>query len=279
MRKIRFSKDGETVGPTPQKTGKVLGLFESMIEATPVRDRSSSRKELQETMNIKAEIQEKASNGLFETPQKRRRNQDDDASSSECAASGSARSAHRSSSNTIGPGGETPRKRRLEQDIFETPSFLRRSTSLIIEPSLMSSPPVPFPPLMRPKIVKCLSSLMAELRKAQDERLEEEMDNLREYERERESALAAKGSLLLEPSANLGLEVAQNSTGGENTKVSEKCSPVEGETVPETEAVDEKSSAGKAPVSVWRKRGLKRQTKRVKSKFFLFFFHCSKAPN
>lgn len=121
MRKIRFGKDGETVGPTPQKTGKVLGLFESMIEATPVKNQSPVRKELQETTNIISEIPEKNSNDPFETPQKRRRDHDDDASPSERAALGVARSAHRSGSGNIGPDGETPRKRRLEQDMFETP--------------------------------------------------------------------------------------------------------------------------------------------------------------
>lgn len=239
-----------------------------MIEGSPAPKRSPVRRELQETTNIMSEIPEESSNGPFETPQKRRRNQDDDddASPSECTASGVARSSHRSGPSSICPDGETPRKRRLEQDMFETPSFLRRTIPLIIEPSLMSSPPVPFPQLIQPKLVKGLSSLMAELRKAQDERLEEEMDSVREYERERERELAleAKGSLLSKPSANLGLKVTQNSTSDE------KSLSVEKEIVPEAEAeveaIDEKSSAEKAPVSVWKKRGLKRQTRRVKSR-------------
>ncbi|KAF8424095.1 DNA replication/checkpoint protein [Tirmania nivea] len=255
IRKIRFGKDGETVGPTPQKTGKVLGLFESMmIEATPKRTRGSMRKEL------------KSSNSLFETPRKRKLNLDDVEDSPSRAASSVAGSGPRSGAATIGPDGETPRKRRLEPDMFATPSFLRRSTSRLMDESLLFSPPVPLPQPVKPKLVKGLSSLMADLRKMQDEILEDEMENLRELEREASSGV--KKPLFPATDACLAAEVAKGdlfgTQGGEGDKETENPAAAEGVDVSGGAVGDGEVKSEDAPTRVWKKRGLKRQTRRVK---------------
>lgn len=274
IRRIRFGKDGETVGPTPQKTGKVLGIFESMmIEGTLHGARGSPRKQRQEITQVVSDSPSKNSNGLFETPRKRKLHQDDvEDSPSVRAASSVAGSASRSAA-TIVPDGETPRKRRYDQDIFATPSFLRRSTARIMDPALLSSPPVPLPQPMRPKLVKGLSGLMADLRKMQDEILEDEMDNLRELEREALSV--TKKSLFADATSTIKAAVVTDNP--ESNKADRDQPPAESATLnvehgSETEARDGEAKADEAPKRIWKK-GLKRQTRRVKSKHLHILYY------
>ena len=268
IRKIRFGKDGETVGPTPQKTGKVLGLFESMmIEATPKKIRGSMRKELKEATSLISESPSKSSNSLFETPRKRKLNLDNaDGSPSIRAASSVAGSASRSGTATIAPDDETPRKRRPEPDMFATPPFLRRSTPRLMDESLLSSPPVPLPQPMKPKLVKGLSSLMADLRRMQDEILDDEMENLREIEREASGSV--KKPLFPATDTNAAAGVAKRdlfTQGGEGGNETENPVTVEGVDASGDAVGDGEIKSGGVLTRVWKKRGLKRQTRRVKS--------------
>ena len=270
IRKIRFDKDGETVGPTPQKTGKVLGLFESMmIESTPQRTRGSMRKELKEATSLVSESPSQSSNGLFETPRKRKLNLDDiDDSPSIRAVSSVAGSVSRSGAATIVPDGETPRKRRPEPDMFATPSFLRRPTSRLLDESLLSSPSVPLPQPMKPKLVKGLSSLMADLRRMQDEILEDEMENLRELEREASGGVKKPLFPATDTSAAVGVAIGDlfGAQGGEDGKETENSAATEGVDALGDAVGEGDIKSGDAPTRVWKKRGLKRQTRRVKSK-------------
>ncbi|RPB21510.1 hypothetical protein L211DRAFT_439503 [Terfezia boudieri ATCC MYA-4762] len=268
IRKIRFGKDGETVGPTPQKTGKVLGLFETMmIESTPKSIRGSMRKELKKETSLVSESPSQSSNGLFETPRKRKLNSDDDEDSTSIrAASSTAGSVSRSGAATIVPDSETPRKRRPEPDMFATPSFLRRSTSRLMDESLLSSPPVPLPQPMKPKLVKGLSSWMADLRRMQDEILEDEMENLRELEREASGGV--KKPLFPATDASAASRVASGDVfgaqGGEDDNETENPAAEEGVGASEDAAGEGEIKSGDAPTRIWKKRGLKRQTRRVK---------------
>ena len=258
VHRIRFGKDGETVGPTPQKTGKVLGLFESIIDTTPPKFR---HKELKDTTNISGAPEER-SDSMFETPRKRKLEQGEvDASPSTRATLSASRRVTRSGA-TIVSDGETPKKRRFDsQDLFATPSFLRRTNSRIMDPSL-SSPPVP-QPMKRPGLVKGLSSLMAELRKRQDEILDEDMDILREVEMER------MGVAVRKPLFPKGIPTGTADTGQD---VGVSSAVVNSEKVADKVAEDgEGKTEDEAPARVWKKKGLKRQTRRVKSKPSQFF--------
>ncbi|KAF8449713.1 DNA replication/checkpoint protein [Terfezia claveryi] len=265
IRKIRFGKDGETVGPTPQKTGKVLGLFETMmIEYSPKRIRGSMQKELKKATS---ESPSQSSNGLLETPRKRKLNPDDvEDSTSIRAASSVAGSVSRSGAATIVPDGETPRKRRPEPDMFATPSFLRRSTSRLMDESLLSSPPVPLPQPMKPKLVKGLSSWMADLRRMQDEILEDEMENLRELEREASGGVKKPLFPATDASATSGVASGDvfGTQGGEDDNETENPAAKEGTGASGDASGEGEIKSGDAPTRMWKKRGLKRQTRRVK---------------
>ncbi|KAF8461055.1 DNA replication/checkpoint protein [Kalaharituber pfeilii] len=266
LRRIRYSKDGETVGPTPQKTGKVLGLFESHINSSPLKSKASVRKALEETHNTGTDAVTSPSKGdsCFETPRKRKLHDDDvvDSPSSARVASSTTNSVHRSHASTIIVDGETPKKRRAPtHDMFTTPTFLRRSSSRV-DSGIVSSPPVP--QLMKCGLVKGLSSLVADLRKMQDDTLDEEMDNLREIERE----IMSRGKKPQFPKSTAGKEGNVTPTKG---LFGEADGSVEGPGIADLTGQDachyeeETTAEGeKAPVRIWKKKGLKRQTRRVK---------------
>jgi len=247
-----------------------------MIEATPKRTRGSMRKKLKDATSLVSESPSKGSNCLPETPRKRKLDQDDvEASPSIRAASSVGRSTGRSGTATIVPDGETPRKRRPEPDMFATPLFLRRPASQFMGESLLSSPPVPLPQPIRPGLVKGLSSLMADLRKMQDEILDDEIDNLRELERE--ASNETKKLLFPATAASAAAGVAQEdpfgTSSGEGGDVSRNTDPIEREHA-SGGAAEGEAKSGDVPTRVWKKRGLKRQTRRVKSKFL----HCMYLP-
>jgi len=225
LRRTRLfgNRPRDSVGPTPQKTGNVLGLFESFvdIEATPkkARDRvSASPVSTRKAGNTGG----KGTNG-----------------------------------GTNGGGGvATPRKRKAEdisvdsakkcEEEFATPSFLRRDSSRF-QP-LVESPPVPLP--MRP--VRGLSSMVAELRKMEGEAIEEEFADDEEAMKEME---ALDGEPSLPP--------LKKQRDGEVEVGIGDLPPgafVEEAIVDESEVEDKNKPK-------WKKKGLKRQTKRTISNY------------
>jgi hypothetical protein len=146
----------------------------------------------------------------------------------------------------------TPRKRKAEEisvgsakkrgeEEFTTPTFLRRDSSRFQPP--VESPPVPLP--MRP--VRGLGSMVAELRKMEDEAIEEEFADDEEAMKEME-ALDAEPSLPPPEQRGEGLEVGI------------------GDLPPgafaEEAIVDENEGEDKDKPK-WKKKGLKRQTRRT----------------
>ncbi|KAI5793817.1 DNA replication/checkpoint protein [Peziza echinospora] len=265
IRKLRF---GQTVGPTPQKTGKVLGLFESMASFTPPRP-ASSRNIFGSPSKASNMATVEQANSPFETPRKRKHDSSFNDSSPSIAHSATNTASH---TPVIPADGETPKKRRPTEDMFATPSFLRRSSSKIFEPSqLDASPPVP---MMKRGLVKGLSSLMADLRKAQDDALDEEMELMREMEAEAEGRDPAptEKKALFPPVASTSTDVIAAPAVDTAPKIANvfdtdkdvKLVPENGE---EESSSDEENEHGDKPFTrTWKKRGLKRQTRRVKMK-------------
>jgi len=229
LRRTRLfgNRPRDSVGPTPQKTGKVLGLFESFvdIEVTPkkAKDRvSASPVSTRKVGNANGEGVNGGSNG---------------------GANG-------------GGGFATPRKRKAEEisvngakkceEEFATPSFLRRDSSRF-QP-LVESPPVPLP--MRP--VRGLSSMVAELRKMEGEAIEEEFADDEEAMKEME---ALGGEPSLPPLKKQRDEEVEIGIGDLPPGAF-----VEEAIVDENEGEDKNKPK-------WKKKGLKRQTKRTISNY------------
>ncbi|KAG0644220.1 DNA replication/checkpoint protein [Tuber brumale] len=205
----------DSVGPTPQKTGKVLGLFESFVDIEVTPKKTKDRISASPVSTRKAgDANGGGSNegGEFATPRKRK---------AEEISVGSA-------------------KKRGEEE-FTTPTFLRRDSSRF-QP-LVETPPVPLP--MRP--VRGLSSMVAELRKMEDEAIEEEFADDEEAMKEME-ALGGEPTLPPPKQRDEELEVGI------------------GDLPPgafaEEAIVDENEGEDKDKPK-WKKKGLKRQTKRT----------------
>lgn len=208
-----FGHGRDTIGPTPQRTGRVLGLFESFIDvaASPAQDTTS--------------------NG-----------------------------------NTNGTGNKeattmTPRKRKADQ-VFETPSFLRqRAPADITEVGSPSSfVPRPFAP---PK--RGLSTLVQELRQMEAEAEAEAFDDDEAVLREME------GLPPLPPKPKPSGFGSLFSIGGgrslfdpvDPTSEPDLPPPLPDGAWAEDHAVDENLGKEDPNASKWKKKGLKRQHRRV----------------
>ena len=227
--------------------GRVLGLFESMMEPSPVKLRT---------------VIKSNEGSPFETPRKRKL----DAASDEDTPKG--RVVKGTPRND-----ETPKRRRPEKDLFETPSFMRVISSGHLDAKFMDSPPVPQP--RKKGLAKGLTRLMADLRKMQDEALDDDLDVLRDMENEgREEGPSVEKPKSLFPVSALKRRAADDLFGavggGEKDKDEEE--EAEAEAEGEAEGGEKKEGEVIQPVrKQWKKKGLKRQTRRVKSELYIGF--------
>jgi hypothetical protein len=231
------------IGPTPQRDGIVLGLFDLLPAETPSKKRSV--------------LTDVAPNAL-RTPSKK---------ILETADGASLQSRARGEKTPLSAGKRfmlnqfaTPKRRKLEEDDtptsalkgFATPAFLRRDNMLGAIDEVDENTPRPAP-WKRMSMGKSLTAMIQDMRKKEDERLDEEADIMRELEMEEDGMLVHKKSrtphILVQDSQipmplgpDRGFESAEDDSEG-----------------------DEPSLDGK-PRKVWKKKGLKRQTRRVNSK-------------
>ncbi|KAI9816577.1 MAG: regulatory particle non-ATPase [Pycnora praestabilis] len=260
IRKLFTPSKRNSIGPTPQKDGQVIGLFDVLPGDTP--SRSTKQRTALEGMlpnvqmtpskrdlpngtipieeidgSIGSRSRTPTSNGQrFLTPSKRKRDDAPEAG---------------------GPGGNPSSVSKLQ---FSTPAFLRRdsqrfSTTNPGEGEGGDISPVAFRLPMKPP-VRGLSSMLAGLRRMEDERLDEEMDLMREMEMEGGEALMASfkakvPSLLVEDSQVLVIPGPDGFASEDND---------------EDESEGDKGAGlgrdGK-PLKVWKKKGQKRTTRRV----------------
>ena len=229
-----------SIGPTPQRDGRVLGLFDVLneedemqkrrqsIEATPSRRDAGQlgatpRKQTIDLANVHSDSDdddENAFNGrrLGRTPMSSgRRNLLNHFTAPPRPPAFEARGAlgttplksrsanaqaAQNTQNTQNTSLVTPSKSRSIPIEFATPAFLRRQTVALTtvdengahdENSYFTSPPNKLR-LPRKPLVRGLSSVLASLRKAEDDRLDEELDIMREMEAETDGA-AERGTV------------------------------------------------------------------------------------
>ncbi|KAM0262424.1 hypothetical protein ACHAQJ_001675 [Trichoderma viride] len=162
------------VGPTPQRDGKVLGLFDLLVE-----------REFQSPLKGIKEAGRPASSHA--TPRKHR------GSLSENAIANLSRTPSSTSKRKLF---STPMKKRDGQNMvgtptsvsklqFDTPAFLKRhSLPTLDENTTFDAPPLRLP---RKPLVRGLSEIVASLRKVEEEQLDDDLEALRELEAEMES--------------------------------------------------------------------------------------------
>ncbi|KAI8938266.1 DNA replication regulator sld2 [Plenodomus lindquistii] len=222
------------IGPTPQRNGIVLGLFDMLPNGTPSKSRT---------------ILGDAEPNVLQTPSK------ESDTSIEPRARGE-RTPQSSGKRFLLDRFVTPKKRKLNDQGtpstirgLATPAFLRRDNMLgAIEED---DEPAPRPmPWKRNGMVRSLSSMIQAMKKDEDDRLDDEADIMREMEMEEQGISIPKK--LKAPKIQV-----------ENSQFDMPLGPDRGiESDEDSEEEPELGPDGK-PRRAWKKKGLKRQTRRV----------------
>jgi hypothetical protein len=256
------------LGPTPQKNGVVVGLFDLFPAQTP-----SDRKD----RSVLEEIHHNSDN-VAQTPSRKVHDPMDEEESGK----------HKWSRTPMSAGKRffldkfaTPVKRKRDDDIDvsdtvsrqedrTTPLFLRRDAPVldcVVEEESALRPP----PFKRRSFVRSLSSLIQRAKKQEEDRLDEELDMLREMEDETNGDLSAKEKskglseqpqvprILVEDTQNIEMEL-----GHDELRISE------------AEEQEYSNQEGK-PRKVWKKKGQKRQTRRAVRKCYNNLFSLIQA--
>ncbi|KAH9904434.1 DNA replication/checkpoint protein [Xylariomycetidae sp. FL2044] len=226
-----------SIGPTPQRDGRVLGIFDLLLE----NEENTPSKGLQDKqLDGFAKIQA--------TPSKRRASEMDD---EDVAKLGRTPMSKRIMTETF----KTPLKNRDGNTVdgrtptsvsklqLSTPSFLRRAPD---NGRYVSPAPLRLP---RKPLGRSLSSIVASLRKVEEEERADDMDALREMEAE-ESNTAQKPAKpkedILEPDSQ-----TPNLLGGFDDENAYDSAP------------EEQLDRNGQPLRVFKKKGQKRTTRRV----------------
>ncbi|KAI0165352.1 DNA replication/checkpoint protein [Hypoxylon sp. FL1284] len=233
-----------SIGPTPQKDGRILGLFDLLEENDENTPSKSRTNESVEDSKIQA------------TPSKKTGRADNDAKWSKTPTSSSKRTLFMTPSKRAGrnsAGTQTPNSVRKLQ--LTTPSFLRRAPLATVDENGEYISPAPLR-LPRKPLGRGLSSVVANLRKMEEEALDDDLDALHEMENEENPTNETKPTNptkttkpkedILEPDSQ-----AQQLLGG-----------FDDETLYDS-PVEEQLGRDGQPLKVYKKKGQKRTTRRV----------------
>lgn len=193
-----FSPRKISLGPTPQKEGRVLGLFDLLGDNES--DGSGKTLEVVDLLNTNT-----AASCAQKTPPKSQTKKDQTslnvdvtpASLSKRRRLDAFSTPSKNSRNEIYQG-ITPLS--VSKLNFSTPSFLRRNNSISHRPfDLEENDDQPLSPqvirsMKRKPPIKGLSSILADLRESQDKNLDQELDVLREIEAEEMNTINKKST-------------------------------------------------------------------------------------
>lgn len=165
-----------SLGPTPQRDGKVLGLFDLLVEkelGTPSKKdglgKTSPNNKITATPSKRAiHTDEEATPRLGRTPM----------SSSKRQMLNSFMTPLKNRDNNA--GSFTPSVSKLQ---FDTPAFLKRNSLPVLDENGEFDAPAPLR-LPRKPFTRGLSEIVASLRKVEEDQLDDDLDALREAENE-----------------------------------------------------------------------------------------------
>ena len=242
------------LGPTPQKDGQILSLFDD-LSSTASKPSRTALASIEANANF---TPSKPSQLLFAENDSPPENVHD-----RTPASSSKRFLLDSFVST------TPLKRKREDEEpayatpssakgLSTPAFLRRTSNMLIMDTLveeaqnddeiksMNIGRMRQPPFKKRGIVRSLSSIIQGLRKQEDDKLDEELEMMREMEDAGDDRESTKPTVQVQDS-----------------QVVMPLGPDQGIESEESEEEERDTGVFRKP---WKKKGLKRQTKRVISK-------------
>lgn len=235
------------IGPTPQKDGLALGLFDLLSSETPSK---AQRTVLGDIIP-----------NVLQTPSKDRGRSEDEFSME--GRGGRSRTPLSTGKRYLLDKFATPQKRKRDNEdtpssalkYLSTPMFLRRDThslDMIAEEDETTPRPAPW---KRRGLGRSLSSMIQSLRRQEEEKLDEELEIMREMEMEAAGISLPKKTkvpdILVEDSQapmRLGPD-GYDGSGQEDSRG--------------TDAQQEGLGQNGKPRKVWKKRGQKRQTKRI----------------
>jgi hypothetical protein len=231
------------IGPTPQRNGIAIGLFDLLPAETPSRRGALADLEL----------------NIMQTPSRK-----DSETSLESRARGEKTPQSTSKRFLLDSFlAVTPNKRKLADATtpssrgLATPAFLRRYNPLVKINEDEEATPRPAP-WARRSFGRSLSARIQAMRQEEDDRFDEEADIMRELEMEADGMPAPKRIKVPE------IQV-------EDSQAAMPLGPDRGlESETEDEAENGLGPDGQ-PRKIWKKRGLKRQTRRVISTSFACF--------
>ena len=175
-----------SIGPTPQRDGRVLGLFDLLSNSeadTPSAARTTGRPH-----PVGATPRKQTRSDALTTPL---RSRDGNAQAGAGAGTGSETSSFATRVGLEGKTATTPRGPESASKLqFATPAFLKRTKSAPLPSVDENGEYVESPrPLRLPRkpFARGLSSIVASLRKLEEEKLDEDLDVLREMEMEMEA--------------------------------------------------------------------------------------------
>ncbi|KAM3413893.1 DNA replication regulator SLD2 [Cercospora zeina] len=232
------------LGPTPQRDGHVLGLFdiEDDIHETPLKARHDG----------------KAADLVAATPSK-------GTSSAEHVHMKSPESSNGKRFMLAAFAGTPLKRKRENHDIgttssskrmFATPSFLRRCNPLAkIDEDEDAHMPVSRPPFQKRGLVRSLSTIIQNLKKQQEKDMEEEWDIMDEIEAELRGETIPKQKEKKKEKPKLQVEDSQATE-----------MPLGPDQAPESSDEDSARENNEPTRKPWKKKGLKRQTRRTNMK-------------
>ena len=231
-----FIRNG--LGPTPQRDGHVLGIFDMLPNGTPSKRSPSPTEE--------------HGDAVCATPSR---------STSRLTDSAISRTPQSSSKRYfLDSFITTPGKRKREDDehgtpssskkLYATPSFLRR-ISMPMAPIDEDDNDTMLPPRRRKPISRSFSSLVQDLRNQEEERMDDDWDIMNELEAEENGLPPPKKQAEEVQVADSQLVVM----------------PLGPDRAPESESEEEVALGNNGlPRKVYKKKGLKRQTRRANIK-------------
>lgn len=235
------------IGPTPQKDGLVLGLFDLLSSETPSK---AQRTVLGDIIP-----------NVLQTPSKDRGRSEDESSME--GRGGRSRTPLSTGKRYLLDKFATPQKRKRDNEdtpsstlkYLSTPMFLRRDThslDMIAEEDETTPRPAPW---KRRGLGRSLSSMIQSLRRQEEEKLDEELEIMREMEMEAAGIPLPKKTKVPDTLVEDSQALMRLGPDGYDESSQEDSR--------DTNAQQEGLDQNGKPRKEWKKRGQKRQTKRI----------------
>ncbi|KXJ89505.1 DNA replication/checkpoint protein [Microdochium bolleyi] len=239
-----------SIGPTPQKDGRILGLFDLLSGSEQTPSKSTTEKDKDRPVTVQATPTKRKASELDEDEENGRFGRTPMSSSKRTMLDTFLTPLKRRDANA---GTKTPQTvRKLE---FSTPSFLRRAPLPAVDENGEYRSPEPLR-LPRKPFGRGLSSVVAGLRRMEEEHLDDDLEALREMEAGDTSAPAPAKTIAGVPKPRQDVLVP-------DSQGPQLLGGFDDEGLYDSDPEQQVGRDGQ-PLRVYQKKGQKRTTRRVK---------------